>query len=92
MIIFQFFSVAIGGAISFFLGFSFLSIAQVFYYFLIRALSDYLRGRRERTAKQKEEKMDENFRIAKMRLKVEKVERDIHKAMLEKMQKSTSDD
>lgn len=82
----MFILVAIGGAIGFYLGISFQSIAQVFFYLFVRPIPDYLRARKKQKAREEDEKMNENFRVARMRLKLESVEKAIRKDMLEKME------
>lgn len=76
----------IGGAVGFFLGCSFLSFIQIFYYFFVRLLVDRWKLNREKRKTMKDKRMNENFSVAKKKLKLPQVEGKIRCDVRRKMQ------
>nr|CAH7746051.1 unnamed protein product [Callosobruchus chinensis] len=76
--------VKIGGAVGFFLGCSFLSCIQLFYYFFIRPIANHYELKEARKNVFKNRKMNENFLVAKRKLKLKNVEKDIQNNLFKK--------
>lgn len=76
-----------GGIVGFFLGLSFLSIAQIPYYFILRCFINRFRFNKLQKYMVKNKDVDEAFAFAKMKLIIAQGEKEIRRDLNKKKNK-----